>query len=235
MADVKETIQDQDLAKARELINAAFENDFTHERDHFSTVAQIRVEKRIAQAFAELRAEYAKDAKNLTSSDRERAARFSRIWPPRESRFEEMYIGDLCQSFAAIREQEQDKIRLLVDTLRWVGQTAHPHDKIRTVVRNVLENHGIDTEASDRSGRMTPEDYESLLRVFPAPISMGCPVEEHTQPNRYYFLHPSSLKVCRIEGGRSLWEDHIDKESWIVVKEVGPSLRHWKEAFGSGD
>ena len=38
---------------------------------------------------------------------------------------------------------------------------------------------------------------------------------------RYYFLHPSTLKVCKIVDGRSTWEDHIDKSEFIVVKEIG--------------
>ncbi|CAK0750167.1 hypothetical protein CCP1ISM_3740001 [Azospirillaceae bacterium] len=52
---------------------------------------------------------------------------------------------------------------------------------------------------------------------------------------RYYFLHPKTLKVCDIYNGRSIWEDHIDKEEFIVVKEVGPSFDHYKEACAASE
>lgn len=51
---------------------------------------------------------------------------------------------------------------------------------------------------------------------------------------KYYFMHPKTFKVCDIHNGRSLWEDHADKENWIVVREVGPAMDHWEEAMSIG-
>lgn len=41
------------------------------------------------------------------------------------------------------------------------------------------------------------------------------------------------MKACSIDRGRSTWEDHIDKAEFIVVKEVGPAMAHYKEAMES--
>lgn len=48
---------------------------------------------------------------------------------------------------------------------------------------------------------------------------------------RYFFLHPKTRLILNISGGRSLWEDYSDKRDFIVVKEVGPAMEHWKEAM----
>jgi hypothetical protein len=58
-------------------------------------------------------------------------------------------------------------------------------------------------------------------------------VKDKEDEGTYYFLHPKTLKVLPIEGGRSMWEDHINKAEFIVVKVVGPAMKHHEEAFKS--
>lgn len=50
---------------------------------------------------------------------------------------------------------------------------------------------------------------------------------------KYYFMHPKTKKVLDIHNGRSLWEDHIDKVDFVVVREIGPSMEFYKEAMQS--
>jgi hypothetical protein len=50
---------------------------------------------------------------------------------------------------------------------------------------------------------------------------------------RYFFLHPDTLATKDIFNGRSLWEDSPSKSEFIVVKEIGPAMDHWKEAMES--
>lgn len=50
----------------------------------------------------------------------------------------------------------------------------------------------------------------------------------------FYFMHPVTKKVCDIYNGRSIWEDHIDKAEFVVVKVQGPAMDHWEEAMNYG-
>jgi hypothetical protein len=51
---------------------------------------------------------------------------------------------------------------------------------------------------------------------------------------KYFFMHPNTGKICEIYNGRSMWEDHIDKADWVVIKVLGPALDHYDEAMNYG-
>lgn len=52
---------------------------------------------------------------------------------------------------------------------------------------------------------------------------------------RYWFLNFQTQDVLSVFGGRSIWEDRLDKADFIVVKEVGPAMEHWREALREGE
>lgn len=51
--------------------------------------------------------------------------------------------------------------------------------------------------------------------------------------SKYYFVHTGRGVIYPIYNGRSIWEDCSDKVEFVVVKEMGPAMDHYKEAMDS--